>query len=260
MSVLAYKITHDSILSFVNFVLTVIATLLIRTRPSSPEAQGGGGPWVDKVVMSTGRFWAITASLIFAVLGYAMPYTWLPQWVATSFPDIDPTLQALPSTLLGFSVCLGRALAGASADWIGPLNTYLLVYLLTGIVTLALWLTAKTFAHICVFAVAFGIVGPGFLGMVPSVTVTIFGANNLATNVGILLLATAPGNFASGPLGGALFDLTGRTSFTWVVVCGACASFVGCAFAIYGEFFCLSDWRADAAARLATERRIFAHV
>ena len=132
----------------------LIATFLIRTR-SCPESQRpkGGAPWIDPAVARTGRFWAIMLSLAIACLGYAMPFTWLPQFVLTEFPDLNPTLQGLPSTLMGFSICIGRALAGASADRIGPLNTYLIIFLLTSIVTLALWLTATTFAHACAFAV-----------------------------------------------------------------------------------------------------------
>lgn len=224
-----------SIISFINLTIALIATFLIRTRPSSPEAQGGGGPWIDKEVCSTGRFWAITCSLLFAVLGYAIPWTWLPQWVTYTLPDLDPTLQVIPQTLMAFCVCIGRALAGATADKIGPLNTYLGVFFLSGVIPLALWLTASSFAHISVFAVIFGIISPGFMGLIPQIVVQIFGANNLASNVGLLLIANAPGNFVSGPLGGALYDMTGRTSFKWLIITGACASFVGCVFAVYGE-------------------------
>jgi predicted MFS family arabinose efflux permease len=63
-----------------------------------------------------------------------------------------------PTTLLAFSVCVGRALSGYVADQLGPINTYILIYSLSGVVQLALWLTAKSFAQVCVFAVMYGLV------------------------------------------------------------------------------------------------------
>lgn len=131
------------------------------------------------------------------------------------------------------------------ADQLGPINTYILIYSLSGVVQLALWLTAKSFAQVCVFAVMYGLVSstlallmqiaPGYVGLLPQIIVQVFGPSNLATNVGFLLLANAPGNFISGPAGGALFDASGRTTFKWVIILGACAQFTGALLAIYGE-------------------------
>lgn len=69
-----------------------------------------------------------------------------------------PADQTSPPTLLGFSVCIGRALVGLVADQLGPINTYILCFFLSGCVQWALWLTAKSFASACVFAIAYGLV------------------------------------------------------------------------------------------------------
>jgi hypothetical protein len=71
--------------------------------------------------------------------------------------------------------------------------------------------------------------------MVPQIVVAMFGPNNLATNVGLLLLAMAPANFAVGPVGGVLYDMTGRTTYKWLIVMGGVASFVGFGLASLGE-------------------------
>jgi predicted MFS family arabinose efflux permease len=47
---------------------------------------------------------------------------------------------------------------GFVADRLGPVNTYILVFLLSGCVQFLFWLTAKNFAAICAFAVIYGIV------------------------------------------------------------------------------------------------------
>lgn len=191
----------------------------------------------------------------------------MPQWISVNLPDTPSFRTAIPTTLLAFSVCVGRALSGFVADRLGPMNTYILIYALSGVVQLALWLTAKSFTQICVFAVMYGLVSqrkaaliqiaPGYVGLLPQIIVQVFGPTNLATNVGFLLLANAPGNFISGPAGGALFDASGRTSFKWVIILGACAQFTGALLALYGEF---NKRSALIAARFATEKRILTRV
>jgi len=49
-------------------------------------------------------------------------------------------------------------MVGLVADQIGPLNTYVMVIVVSGIVQLTIWMTAKSFAQICVFAVMYGLV------------------------------------------------------------------------------------------------------
>ena len=72
--------------------------------------------------------------------------------------------------------------------------------------------------------------------MVPQIVCAVFGPTNLATNVGLLLLAMAPANFASGPLGGKLYDMTGRTTYQWMIVMGGICSFIGFMLATAGEY------------------------
>jgi len=59
------------IMSFINFGCSLIAITLIRTRPESPEAKGGGrAPWVDKRVLRKSEFWSLAVSVLISVLGY----------------------------------------------------------------------------------------------------------------------------------------------------------------------------------------------
>lgn len=124
---------------------------------------------------------------------------------------------------------------GAVADKIGPLNTYALVFVLSGVIQLALWLTAKSFVHICMFGVLFGLVAPGFLGLIPQIVVQLFGPANLASNVGLLILFNGPGNMAGSPLSGALYDASGRTTFKWVIIMNATLQITGGVIACWGE-------------------------
>ena len=126
---------------------------------------------------------------------------------------------------------------GAVSDKIGPLNTYALVFVLSGVIQLSMWLTAGSFVHICMFGVLFGLVAPGFLGLIPQIVVQLFGPANLASNVGLLILFNGPGNMAGAPLSGALFDASGRTDFTWVIVVNGVLQISGGIIACWGELW-----------------------
>lgn len=72
-----------------------------------------------------------------------------------------------PATIVSFCLAFGRAMIGAVADKIGPLNAYVLVFALSSIIQAPLWLTAKSYAQIIVFSILYGLDAPGFLGLVP---------------------------------------------------------------------------------------------
>ena len=141
---------------------------------------------------------------------------------------------------------------GLVADWIGPINTYILVFVLAGAVQLALWLTATSFAQICVFSIVFGLVSslspircqagltakvaPGFIGLIPQIVVQLFGPTNLASNVGMVLLFLGPPNMLNGPIGGALYDASGKTTLKWVIVTAGVLQMSGGTIAMYGAW------------------------
>ncbi|OCF43102.1 hypothetical protein I317_03071 [Kwoniella heveanensis CBS 569] len=182
------------IFSFINLTAMTLATIFIKTRPTSPEAQRAPGtksPWFDREVVRTSEFWSIASATFIGLLGYGMPYMLLTQYIRSVLPDLDSILIAVPPTLLGYMVAVGRALVGYVADLIGPLNTYILVYILSGIIQLALWYTAKTFAGVMAFSILFGLIAPGWSSLIPQIVVQLFGPNNLATNVGLILLSSA---------------------------------------------------------------------
>lgn len=137
--------------------------------------------------------------------------------------------------LISFCLAFGRAMIGAVADVIGPLNTYALVFALSGVIQLSLWLTAKSFAHVCIFAVVYGLIATGFLGLIPQIVVQLFGASNLASNVGLLILFNGPGNLAGSPISGAVYDASGRSTFKWVIIINGSLQLCGGLIAFWGE-------------------------
>ncbi|EIW73192.1 hypothetical protein TREMEDRAFT_42241 [Tremella mesenterica DSM 1558] len=235
------------IMSCSHFFFWLLAAVFIRTRPTSPEARSPAKvPWINKDIMVTSTFWSLAVSLLVAVTAYGVPFNYLPLWVELEMPNISESLKVLPNTLLGFSMTIGRILIGVVADWIGPINAYILVFALSGVIQFAVWLTATTLAQGCVFAVLYGIIATGYISILPQIIVQLFGPQNLATNMGLVLLFCGPGNFIAGPLGGALYDATGRTSFKWVIIVGGSLQIAGAVVALW--------------AKLKTDRRLWAKV
>jgi predicted MFS family arabinose efflux permease len=226
-------------MSFVNLLAMSIAIALIRVRPTSPEAGQARGPVINKAVVGRSEFWSIALSLLIGVLGYGAPFIFLTQWVGQHFPTASPMTLTAPLTILSFCVCVGRSVVGWAADYVGAVNTYILVLVLSGVVQFALWLTASSYGSICAFGVMYGLIAPGYLGLLPQIVVTLFGPGSLASNTGLLLLFNAPGNLVSGPLGGALYDLTGGTSFKYTIIILATLQVVG------GLLACWGKWREN---------------
>lgn len=226
-------------MSFVNITGSLIAIALIRTRPTSPEARRNPGPIINTSVISHSEFWSIATSLIVAVVGYAGPFYFITQYMTLQFPNLpaDSLATTTPLMILSFAVCAGRGLVGLCSDYLGAVNTYILVFISSGVVQLSLWLTVGSYAHACVFAAMYGLVAPGYLGLIPQIVVTLFGPTSLASNVGVLLLFNGPGNLVSGPLGGALFDMTHGTTWKWMIVVFGSLQILGGLTACWGELW-----------------------
>lgn len=223
-------------MSFVNLVAMLIAVSLIRTRPTSPEAQKKRGPLINMAIFGHSEFWSVAISLLVGVIGYPAPFFFMNQYMATTFPNItDPMMITAPLTILSFSVAVGRGLVGFCSDAIGSMNTYIGVFIISGIIQFALWLNVNSFALACVFACIYGLVAPGYLGLMPQIVVTIFGPHSLASNTGILLLFNGPGNLIAGPLGGALFDVTGRTTWKYMIICMGSIQILGGLICCWGR-------------------------
>ncbi|OCF35082.1 hypothetical protein I316_03122 [Kwoniella heveanensis BCC8398] len=200
------------IYSFINLTLMIIATLLIRTRPNSPEARAKGkGPWVDKRVWTLLPFHLIALCLLLNTFGYSNVTFFVTQYVnKIDHPKTD---------ILGALAGIGRISIGFAADLIGAMNAMILVCLLSSLFTFTLWLTATTYARVLAFAVLYGLIAPTYYSLVPMSAAEIFGSENLASNIGVCLLFTGPGGLGGGLVGGAILSHTGE--WKWTIIYGA---------------------------------------
>nr|XP_019045148.1 hypothetical protein I302_05535 [Kwoniella bestiolae CBS 10118]OCF24078.1 hypothetical protein I302_05535 [Kwoniella bestiolae CBS 10118] len=205
---------HKTLLiySFINLALMTIAALLVRTQPNSPEARAKGkGPWFDKRVWRLVPFHFLALCLLLNTFGY-----WC---VLYSFYNILISSIQLPLSLLNFCAGVGRISIGYAADKLGAMNTFVFVCMASSAAILALWLPATTYNVIVAFGVIYGLIAPTFYTLIPMAAAEVFGPQNLATNVGVVLLFTAPAGLGGGLAGGQILEKTGE--WKWLIVYGA---------------------------------------
>ncbi|WWC63029.1 uncharacterized protein I303_105628 [Kwoniella dejecticola CBS 10117] len=214
---------HKTLLiySFINLTLMTIATLLIRTQPNSPAARAKGkGPWIDKRIWRLLPFQSLVLCMILNTFGYITVLFFLTQYIKqlNDVPKSD-ILGALPLSLLNFCAGVGRISIGYAADRCGAMNTFIFVCLGSSAAVFALWLPATSYNVIIAFGIIYGLIAPTFFTLLPMVAAQVFGPENLASNIGILLLFTAPGGLGGGLVGGQILNKTG--DWKWLIVYAA---------------------------------------
>ncbi|WWC71153.1 uncharacterized protein I206_105106 [Kwoniella pini CBS 10737] len=229
---------HKTLLiySFINLTLMIIATLLIRTQPHSPAARAKGkGPWIDKRIWKLVPFQFLALCMILNTFGYITVLFFLTQFIKQlkGVPSND-ILGALPLSLLNFCAGIGRISIGYVADRCGAMNTFVFVCLGSSTAVFALWLPANTYNVIIAFGVIYGLIAPTFFTLLPMVAAEVFGPENLSSNIGILLLFTAPAGLGGGIVGGKILSKTGE--WKWLIIYAALLHAVAGTCMIIGEF------------------------
>ncbi|WVQ65526.1 uncharacterized protein L199_003703 [Kwoniella botswanensis] len=214
---------HKTLLiySFINLTLMTVATFLVRTQPKSPEARAKGkGPWFDKRVWKLVPFHFLALCLLLNTFGYSTVLFFLTQYIKQlrGVPSND-ILGALPLSLLNFCAGVGRISIGYAADKLGAMNTFVFVCMASAAAILALWLPATTYNVIVAFGVIYGLIAPTYYTLIPMAAAEVFGPDNLASNVGVVLLFTAPAGLGGGLVGGQILEKTGE--WKWLIVYGA---------------------------------------
>ncbi|WVQ83075.1 hypothetical protein IAT38_005213 [Cryptococcus sp. DSM 104549] len=196
--------------SFINLILMSLCTLLIRTQPNSPEARARGkGPWIDSRIRTSIPFYMLALCLFLFTFGYINSYFYITQYVRAISTPSSAILAALPLSLSNLCAGIGRTSIGHASDMIGPLNALVMVCFIASIAVFALWLTATTYNAVIAFGIVYGLVAPTYLSLIPVAAAKVMGSENLASNVGICLLLTAPGALGGGPIGGSLLESGG---------------------------------------------------
>jgi MFS family permease len=133
--------------------------------------------------------------------------------------------------LIGIGSLVGRFAVGALADRIGRPGALVGVTASLGL-SMGLWLVARDYAALALFALWMGLSYGGSVSLMPALCMDFFGARAVSSIIGTLYTGAALGNLAGPWVAGRVFDVTG--SYGGVIA--------GCALLSLAATF--SAWRA----------------
>lgn len=94
---------------------------------------------------------------------------------------------------MNYSAAAGRILVGLGADHFGPVNTFMLSILISGLTQVLIWDFATNFASIIAFSVLYGFWGGVVVSLLTPTAAQLFGHGQLANLSGLLTLSNLPG-------------------------------------------------------------------
>ncbi|KAI1181215.1 MFS general substrate transporter [Nemania sp. FL0916] len=108
-----------------------------------------------------------------------------------------------------FASFIGRLGGGASADFIGPLNTMVLSLFLNAISMLLIWPFSTSVGPLTVFVILNGAANGAFFSSMPTVVANMFGVARLSVAMGMVVTAWTGGYLLGSPIAGYILNATG---------------------------------------------------
>lgn len=213
-------------------VLAGIAALAVDNDPggrrAAPVRKSLPGRTLGEALRSA-PFWVLYASLILACIGLFVPIVHLGQYAQDAgYSQAEGV--ALVS-LVGLGSLFGRFAIGGFADRFGRQRSLAAMYVGLGLMFL-LWWSTTDYRVLAVFAVVFGVCNGGFVALLPTIVMDLYGPRAVAAIIGFLYTGAGIGSLAGPTLAGAAYD-TFR-SYELPLLAGAALSLTAAALVAQG--------------------------
>ncbi len=168
--------------------------------------------WQDMLKLK--QFWLLWIMFVFGaaagllVIGILKPYG--------IYNGLNATTAANAVGVLALFNGAGRIIWGMASDKIGRKNAMTLMFLLQGVMMLALIKMGSTEMTLSIAAAWIGFNFGGNLALFPSTTADYFGIKNVGMNYGLMFTAYGVAGIAGPILAGSVFDMTG--SYLWAFI------------------------------------------
>jgi len=218
------------VLSAVFLVVCSIGSFFMRTPPegymadqAAAQAASGKAPvnYTTTEMLKTPQFYLLTGTFFLACMGGLMMIGFArPIAVAKGLED-TATIGVLVAAMFN---SIGRLVWGFVSDKLGRNNT--IIILLAGSAALSLMVNAAESYWVFVLIALVGFFYGGLLSNFPPLTADLFGAKNLATNYGIVLLGFGSGAIISSQIAGYYKNIAGydiSLMFPAFVIAAGCA-------------------------------------
>ncbi|KAJ2897182.1 hypothetical protein GGI21_004968 [Coemansia aciculifera] len=135
-------------------------------------------------VLRSQEFWYLNVAVMLAEAGFYVVLFFLP--VFSSGIGLTNDQGAMIAGVANGATIIGRIGIGYVADVAGNINMFLVSHIAVTLLCVLLWFPAKSYTVMMIFAFTFGLFSGGLAPLVPLCSVTLFGKNGLANNVGLL--------------------------------------------------------------------------
>ncbi|TVY30845.1 putative transporter [Lachnellula hyalina] len=180
------------ILAIIAFTINSTCAFFIKDRN---QRIGAVQKVFDYKLFSDAEFLALSAWSVFSIIGYVILSFSLPAYALS----IGLTTQqgAIIGSMLNLAQAVGRPCVGYFSDRVGRINMTAIASLACGLACLCIWIPARGFAVVVLFAIFSGLfVGNNWAATAP-VSAEMFGIQLLPSILSTLwLLQTLPGTFA----------------------------------------------------------------
>jgi MFS family permease len=181
-----------------------IVTILSGLTLKSLRAKSSQKPMDYRKILKDVRFIKLFVMAAFSSTGYFIPFFFAPTFAV--YYGMSKSQGALVVGFLNAASGLGRIVLGFNADLLGHLNSLLLSIVIAGLSVLLVWPFATTFGTLVFFGIIYGFFIGGFISLLPTAIVQLFGLENIATITGMVYSGVFFGNLFGSPFAGALLD------------------------------------------------------
>ncbi|CCE86507.1 Piso0_005002 [Millerozyma farinosa CBS 7064] len=208
--------------AIIAFGLVWVSTLLIRTRNKHHRIQF---TIIDKQCLSCVGFWILCFYAITCIFAYGILLYTLPNF--TTSLGYSAYQGSIASAMVQLGSCLGRPVVGYLADRYGIFTVPCIVYLVCAIFALAMWIPARNYATVIVFAIIEGALMGSIYSTVAPMVARIVGMSKMNVAFCMLWVCVGSGGIVSPVIGLSLTDTAGGVDPKMYL---NCSIFTGVAF------------------------------
>jgi MFS family permease len=183
--------------------LLMICVMLAERPPRG--TQHVAGPRLGRF-MREPNFLVLYISSALANIGTAIPFVFLP--VHARDLGVSEVAAASLISFIGLTSMLGRVGLGALADRVGLIRLYQAAVLALAL-SYVIWLLARGYWAMVLFALAMGATYGGYVALAPAVVAELFGVSGMGMILGTLYTSTAVTSLVGPPIVGGIIDRTG---------------------------------------------------
>jgi MFS family permease len=187
-------------LAIMTFVLLLLSNLTVRSRlnhvPSPFRAMDFIRPLGERT------FGLLTASAFFVSLGIWLPINFVN--LQARAVGVSAHLAAYLLPILNAASVFGRIIPGWMGDRLGRFNVMIVMCSLAAVLSLALWIPARTSVLVVLFAACYGFASGTFVGMISALVAQISEPKSMGIRNGTLYFCGSIAALVGNPIGGAL--------------------------------------------------------